>query len=140
MAAAAAGFSHRDEVMISAKASSTPDHILVRVDGLELIGAGHSPEATRLIVAKPLRLLLVSLASCTSLTLRALADRNGWHVSAVDVDIELSESGGRTQIQRILSIEGDIDEGQREELLDAAEKTEVTLHLRHGFTIRTELA
>jgi putative redox protein len=45
----------------------------------------------------------------------------------------------RSQIERTLTLDGDLDEAQRARLADIAERTPVTLTLKAGVDIHTEL-
>jgi putative redox protein len=85
-------------------------------------------------------LLLASLGACTSNTLQNLADQRGWLLDAVDVDLRLLRHGGKTSIERVVAIAGDIDDQQREEFLEAAERTPLTILLKSGMSIKTEPA
>ncbi len=90
----------------------------------------------------PYDLLTASLGACTSMTLRMYADRKEWPLEAVTVDLkyrkihakdcEQCESGeGKIDhIEREISLEGDLDDDQKERLLEIADRCPVhrTLH------------
>ena len=48
----------------------------------------------------PYSLLLAALAGCTSITLRMYAERKGWQLGQIDVDLELSKEGESDRIAR----------------------------------------
>jgi putative redox protein len=50
-----------------------------------------------------------------------------------------TREGERGKIARMLTLEGDLDEAQRARLADIAERTPVTLTLKAGVEIHTEL-
>jgi putative redox protein len=88
----------------------------------------------------PYQLLVASLAACTSITLRMYAERKGWTLGAIDVDVTLDkDDAGAAHIARVISFGAPVTDEQRARLAEIAEKTPVTKTLRAGATIATEL-
>ena len=87
----------------------------------------------------PFSLLLSGLAACTAITLRMYAQRKGWMLQSVDVDVRLLRQGTEAHIDRIISLHGELDAAQQARLLEISEKTPVTLTLKGGVEIRTTL-
>ena len=89
----------------------------------------------------PFRLLLSGLAACTAMTLRMYAERKGWSVSSIEVqvDYEVSEDG-QARIERVIGVPADVPDEQRARLAEIAEKTPVTLAVRGGIPITTTIA
>ena len=88
----------------------------------------------------PYELLLASLGACTGITLRMYAKRKGWDLEACDVDLHYEGGGERGRVERILTLTGDLSDAQRARLADIAERTPVTLTLKAGADIHTQLA
>ncbi len=74
----------------------------------------------------PTRLLAASLASCTAITVEMYADRKGWDVGDLEVEVETSYEGPvPTQFDVTLKLGGNLDSGQIEKLLVIAGKCPV---------------
>jgi putative redox protein len=107
-------------------------HALIADEGPKLGGQDAGPA--------PYDLLLAGLGACTSITLKMYAERKGWDLQALSVDLKLRKEADRTHIHRTLHIDGALDADQRTRLADIAERTPVTLTLKAGAEILTELA
>jgi putative redox protein len=91
----------------------------VRVDEpAEAGGADTGPSPTRLLGA--------SLAGCIAITVEMYAQRKGWDVGAVEVDVEVGYDGPvPTRFEVGLRLPGELDEEQRRRLLVIATKCPV---------------
>lgn len=88
----------------------------------------------------PYELLLAGLAACTSLTLRMYADRKGWPLQGISVDLHFSrDEAGAESVTRRVQVEGDLSEEQRGRLAEICEKTPVTQSVKRGMIITTTL-
>ena len=87
----------------------------------------------------PYDLLLMSLAACTAITLRMYADRKQWDMKLLTVDLHFTRDGDKERIDRTLRIEGALSDEQRARFADIAERTPVTLTLKKGLPILTQL-
>lgn len=106
-------------------------HDLVADEGAALGGADAGPA--------PYELLLAALGACTAMTLKMYAERKGWPLEAVEVDLAYLKADDAMRIDRRLSLEGPLDTDQRARLADIAERTPVTLTLKSGTPILTHL-
>lgn len=114
-----------------ATAITTGHHILTADEGPELGGKDAGPA--------PYDLLTSALAACTVITLRMYADRKQWPVAAVHAHIHFVREGDKQRIDRVITIEGAVDDEQKKRMADIAERTPVTLTLKGGLEIRTRL-
>lgn len=87
----------------------------------------------------PYELLLASLGSCTSITLRMYGDRKGWKLGTIQVDLKHFKDPESERVERVLRFSEPLDEAQRARLLEIAGKTPVTRTLLRSFPIETRI-
>ena len=84
----------------------------------------------------PTRLLAASLAACTAITVEMYADRKGWELGALEVDVEMSYEGPvPTRFDVTLRPERQLDEEQTRRLLVIAAKCPVHKALEGSTTV-----
>jgi len=100
----------------------------------------------------PYDYVVAGLGACTSMTLRMYADRKKWPLDAIDVrlahrkihadDCKDCENEPRylDEIEREITLEGDLDGDQRKRLLQIADRCPVHRTLEGEIRIRTKLA
>jgi putative redox protein len=75
----------------------------------------------------PQELLAASLASCTAITMEMYADRKGWQVGEISVDVEYepAQRGSPTRFVMRIEMPKDVSEEQRDRLMQIAAKCPV---------------
>ncbi|MFJ9346507.1 OsmC family protein [Streptomyces sp. NPDC101237] len=99
---------------------------LVRSDEPEPVSSDCGPT--------PGELLLAALGSCTSMTVRAFADRHEWPLHQVDVDLAFDADGG---IVKNVHLSGDLEPVQAERLIAVAGRCPVQRLLTAGVPVTT---
>jgi len=99
----------------------------------------------------PYELILAGLGACTSMTLRLYAQRKGMDLGRVTVRLRHSrihaedcrdcetKEGSIDQIDRVIELSGNLDEDQKQRLLEIAERCPVHRTLKAEIHIQTSL-
>jgi putative redox protein len=110
------------------------EHQLIADEPVERGGTAAGPS--------PLELLAASLVSCTAITMQLYAQRKGWDVDdlQVEVDFQPAERGALTQFEMVLGFPDSLSEEQVEKLKVIAAKCPIhrTLEGEAIFTERVE--
>lgn len=110
----------------------TGAHTLTADEPVEGGGSGIGPS--------PYALLLSALGACSSITLRMYAERKGWELGRIEVELRMLKSrDGGDQIEREVSFSAPLSDEQRARLAEIVEKTPVTKTIKAGAAIRTTL-
>ncbi len=87
----------------------------------------------------PFEYVLSGLGACTSITLRMYAQRKGWDIGAVGVQLALHREGEAFTVERRVAFSVALSDEQRGRLAEICEKTPVTLAVKAGMSIHTSL-
>ena len=120
----AAATAYRQEI-------ATGSHHLVADEPASAGGQGAGPA--------PYDYLLASLGACTAITLQMYAEKKGFELGNLRVELTLFKNReGDTRIERVLHSSAELSDHQRQRLLDIAGKTPVTKTLLAGVEISTQ--
>jgi putative redox protein len=128
------------EVAVTADATAENPHWQVRMRaGARALAADEpQPEGTD-TAPSPFELWLAGLGSCTAITLQMYAERKGWPLESVGVDVSCRVGGEPGPVQRTVRLVGPLSDDQRARLADIAERTPVTTVVKAGVEIVTTL-
>ncbi|MGJ8522694.1 hypothetical protein R84981_001385 [Carnimonas sp. R-84981] len=92
------------------------------------------------LAPNPESYLLGALGACTAMTIRMYAERKQWPLQSVDVSVSISQHDKHSvKLERHISLTGELDEQQRQRLLEIAEKCPVHRLLTGDVTIKSSL-
>ena len=108
-------------------------HLLVADEPVDNGGKDSGPTPTELVLS--------GLAACTTSTLRMYADKKGWEVERIDVEIgiriEKTQEGQNSHIESIIEISGNLDQDQKKRLMEIAGKCPIHRMLTNPIEITT---
>jgi len=88
----------------------------------------------------PMEFVLTGLGACTAITLRMYAEKKGLDIARITVSLEHRRSPeGRHQVERIVSLEGQLSDEQRARLLEIANRCPTHLALQQPLEVATRL-
>jgi len=87
----------------------------------------------------PDELLEAALASCTAITLRMYADRKQWPLESIDVDVTLERIDGKTVFSRNIHLKGNLDQEQKDRLLQIAKLCPVSKTLSGSIEVNSSI-
>lgn len=88
----------------------------------------------------PFEWILAGLGSCKAITLKMYAERKGWNLESVVVDLSYDNQDKQAIIQAELTLKGDLDDEQRQRLREISDRCPVHRMLTASAQIQTQLA
>jgi putative redox protein len=88
----------------------------------------------------PDELLESALASCSAITLKMYAERKQWHVAEITVTVTLERKEGKTFFTRVIELNGELDDTQRNRMLEIAKACPVSKTLLGEVVINSSIA
>lgn len=89
----------------------------------------------------PTELILSGLAACTAATLRMYADKKGWDVERIDLEvsirIEKTDAGQISHVESLIDITGNITAEEKARMIEIAQKCPVHKLLSNPIQIQT---
>lgn len=105
-------------------------HRIVADEPAVLGGGGVGPS--------PVDLLASALTACTATTLRMYAERHGWELTSIVVDVRYDmDDNKRGAMTRTITVPANLSGEQADALASIAERTPVTLAIKAGTPIAT---
>lgn len=81
---------------------------------------------------KPTEMLLSALASCKLITLKLYANRKEWDLQDIKIHLKILETGDVTKIEKRIEFIGDLDDKQKDRLLDISGRCPVVKMLSNS--------
>ena len=106
-----------------------------QADEPESVGGGNT-------ATTPDRLILSSLGACTAITLQMVATRRQIPMTGIQVELQLNPNGkpeSGNEIVRHITLQGDLDEAQRAQLLKTANACPMHKLLTGEISVRTDI-
>ncbi len=113
------------------------------VDGHPLVSDAGRDEGGDDLGPNPTRLSEAALAACGVMTIRMYARRKGWALDCVEISIRRAEGEDAhvsRRLEKELTVTGDLDESQRQRLLEIADKCPVHRMMTEGVRTISRLA
>lgn len=87
----------------------------------------------------PHELLEASLAACTSITVKMYANNKKWNLENIHTVVKIEKEGEINEISRQIELVGNLDEEQKNRLLQIANKCPMHLFLSKVSEIKTSI-
>ena len=126
---------------VSVVSTDTPYRQNIHTGGHDLLADEPASAGGQDAGPAPYDYVLTGLGACTAITLQMYAQRKGWDIGELKVELTLSKNHeGDASIERVLHSSATLSDEQWERMLDIASKTPVTKTLQAGSPISTRRA
>lgn len=126
-----------DQVTLKSKSEAEKYRVRMSVRNQTILADEPADKGGGDTAPTPYELLSAALAACTSITLRMYAERKGWAIGQIGVDIDFETEKGVTKFTRRLSFENTLPDDQRERLLAVANACPVHKVLTGSISVET---
>ncbi|QKD81518.1 OsmC family protein [Thermoleptolyngbya sichuanensis A183] len=127
--------------MLPIRVSSTGSHYQQKIgirqfqfaadEPIEVGGADTDPTPTEYVLA--------GLGACKTMIIQMYAERKGWPVEKISVDVTLEKTPDGSQINALLTLKGNLTDEQRQRMKEIGDRCPVHKLLSHSLPIQTTL-
>lgn len=128
-----------DKIQVTAGLGSTPYKTILTNGRSEIFADEPEHKGGLDTGPSPRELLCMSLAACTSITLRMYSYQKKWEIGNINVIVELENQESETIFHRMIRFGNPITEEMKNRLLLVADKCPVHKILSKSIKINTEL-
>lgn len=104
-----------------------------------LVADEHREDGGEDLGPAPFELLAAGLAACTSMTVKAYADHKGISLRRVHVEVTVVRDADRTTFEKVLRFEGNLEDAERDRLVEISKRCPVHRTLMGAITLETRL-
>ena len=109
------------------------------IRGHELVADEPGPQGGADAGPTPIELMIAALGACKTITARMYADRKGWALERVEVDLAHTGAGGAQRAAVHVRFVGDLTDEQRARLKEIVDRCPVHRALSGGLSIESQL-
>jgi putative redox protein len=121
--------------MVNVKIENIPYLTNIKIGDHGLIVDEPESKGGKNLGPSPKGLMLAALGACVVITLKMYADRKGWDIGEVVVDLDIQEEGGKSVIMEEIGFENDLSPEQLDRLNFIATKCPVSKMISSGTEI-----
>ncbi|NNE39879.1 MAG: OsmC family protein [Marinicaulis sp.] len=116
--------------------------VSLSIDGHPMVIDASKADGGSNLGPNPTRTVEAALAACGVMTIKMYARRKGWDVGDIEISVKRGESEDPHSpylLEKTVSISGNLDDDQRNRVLEIADKCPVHKMLAHGVTVNSRI-